>query len=222
MKRQIKDSIYGYMAVVTKSLGSPKRLEIIELLSQGEKTVESIADQAELGIKNASAQLKELKAARLVDSRKEGKYVFYRLSHPQVARFWVELRTFSQNRITEIQQLINEAMGDEDILEKMDRATLLKKAKSGEIILLDVRPQDEFESAHLPFARSIPISDLKKHLKDFPKNKTVVAYCRGPFCFYSKEAVSLLHSKGIKASQLKDSVVDWAQAGMPIEQKSAS
>jgi rhodanese-related sulfurtransferase len=210
------------MAIVTKSLGNPKRLEIVELLSQGEKTVESIAEQAELGIKNASAQLKELKASRLVESRKEGKYVFYRLSDPQVARFWVELRSFSQNRISEIQQLLDDAIGGEDILEKMDRATLLKKVKNGDIILLDVRPEDEFQTAHLPFARSIPISELKKRLSGLPKNKTVVAYCRGPYCFLSKDAVSLLNSKGFKAAQLKDSIVDWENAGMLVEKGTVS
>lgn len=217
MKRQIKDSIYGYMGIVTKALGSPKRLEIIELLSQGEKSVEVIAEQAELGLKNASAQLKELKAARLVDSRKEGKYVFYRLSDPQVARFWIELRRFSQNRVVEIQQLISDAIGREDILEKIDRETLLKRAKNGDVVLVDVRPEDEFSEAHLPYARSIPITELKERLKDLPKTKTIVAYCRGPYCFYAKDAVELLRKRGYKAEPLKDSVYDWIVDGMPVE-----
>jgi rhodanese-related sulfurtransferase len=217
MKRQIKDSIYGYMGIVTKALGSPKRLEIIELLSQGEKSVETIAEQAELGLKNASAQLKELKAARLVDSRKDGKYVFYRLSDPQVARFWIELRRFSQNRVAEIQQLVSDAIGGEDVLEKIDRETLLKRAKSGDVILVDVRPEDEFSEAHLPYARSIPITELKARLKDLPKSKTIVAYCRGPYCFYAKDAVELLRKKGFKAEPLKDSVYDWVVDGFPIE-----
>lgn len=217
MKRQIKDSIYGYMGIVTKALGSPKRLEIIELLSQGEKSVEIIAEQAELGLKNASAQLKELKAARLVDSRKDGKYVFYRLSDPQVARFWIELRRFSQNRVAEIQQLISDAIGSEDVLEKIDRETLLKRAKSGDVILVDVRPEDEFSEAHLPYARSIPITELKARLKDLPKSKTIVAYCRGPYCFYAKDAVELLRKKGFKAEPLKDSVYDWVVDGFPVE-----
>lgn len=205
------------MATVTKALGNPKRLEIIDLLSQGEKSVETIAGQAELGVKNASAQLKELKAARLVESRRDGKHVFYYLSDPQVARFWIELRRFSQNRISEIQQILSDAMGDEDLLEKVDRETLLARAKKGDIILLDVRPEDEFKAAHLPFARSVPITELKKHLKDIPKSKTIVAYCRGPYCFYAKEAVDLLRQKGFKAEQLKDSVYDWVVNGLPVE-----
>jgi rhodanese-related sulfurtransferase len=217
MKRQIKDSIYGHMGTVTKALASPKRLEIIELLSQGEKSVETISDQAELGIKNASAQLKELKAARLVDSRRDGKYVLYRLSDPQVARFWIELRRFSQNRITEIREILKDAMGSEDLLEKVDRKTLLLRARNGDIVFIDVRPEDEFNEAHLPFARSVPITELKSRLKDLPKSKTIVAYCRGPYCFYAKDAVELLRKKGFKAEQLKDSVQDWAFEGLPVE-----
>lgn len=217
MKRQIKDTLYNHMGTVTKALGSPKRLEIIELLSQGEKTVETIAEQAELGVKNASAQLKELKAARLIDSRRSGKYVYYRLSDPQVARFWIELRRFSENRITEIKQILSEVMGDDDLLERIDRKTLLSKAKKGEIIFLDVRPEDEFNEAHLPYARSVPISELKARLKELPKTKTIVAYCRGPYCFYAKEAVEFLRKKGFKADQLRDSVNDWRIEGLPIE-----
>lgn len=217
MSRDFKDAIYGHMGVVTKALSSSKRLEIIDLLSQGEKSVESIAEQAALGIKNASAQLKELKAARLVDSRKEGKYVFYRLSDPQVARFWVDLRRFSENRLAEIRQLIQDAIGSENILEKVDRATLLKKAKSGDVVLLDVRPQDEFDAGHLPYARSIPITELKNRLKDLPKSKTIVAYCRGPYCLFAKDAVQLLRSKGFKAEPLKDGVQDWILEGLPVE-----
>lgn len=217
MKRQIKDSIYGHMGTVTKALGSPKRLEIIELLSQGEKSVETIADQAELGLKNASAQLKELKAARLVDSRRDGKYVYYRLSDPQVARFWIELRRFSENRITEIKQILSDVMGNDDLLERVDRKTLLSRAKNGEVIFLDVRPEDEFNEAHLPYARSVPIFELKERLKELPKSKTIVAYCRGPYCFYAKEAVELLRKQGFKADQLRDSVNDWRVEGLPVE-----
>ncbi len=217
MKRKIKDSVYGHMATVTKALGNPKRLEIIDLLSQGEKSVELLAEQAELGIKNASAQLKELKAARLVESRKDGKYVYYKLSDPQVARFWVELSKFSRNRIAEIEQLLSLAIGQADVLEKIDRETLLKRAKSGDVILLDVRPEDEFSTAHLPFARSIPITALKARLKDLPKSKMIVAYCRGPYCFYAKDAVDFLRKNGFKAEQLKDSVHDWASEGLPVE-----
>jgi rhodanese-related sulfurtransferase len=217
VKRQIKDAIYGHLATIAKALSSPKRIEIIDLLCQGEKTVEAIAEHAALGLKNASAQLKELKAARLVESRKEGKYVFYRIADPSVAQFWIRLRTFGHERISEIQKITEDALGGPEVLEHMNRKTLLAKAKRGEIVLIDVRPTEEYESGHLPLAISIPVDEISRHLKLFPKRKEIVAYCRGPYCFLAKEAVELLRRHGFKAYQLKDSIHDWLGEGLPIE-----
>lgn len=220
MKRQIKDAIYSNISTITKALSSPKRLEIIELLSQGEKTVEVIAEIAELGVKNASAQLKELKSARLLGSRKDGKYVYYYLLDGSIAHFWVNLRNFAENRSTELQQITRDNLNSSDDMEEVDRKKLLARAKRGEIVILDVRPSDEFNSAHIPYAVSIPLSGLGKQLKTLPKNKEIVAYCRGPYCFLAKEAVELLRSKGFKAAHLKDSVQDWSVLGLPISKAS--
>lgn len=217
MKRQIKDDIYGHLATLTKALSSPKRIEIIDLLCQGEKTVEAVAEHADLGLKNASAQLKELKTARLVESRRDGKYVYYRLADRAVAEFWIKLRTFGHDRITKIQKITEEALAAPEALEEMTRKELLTKAKRGEILLIDVRPTDEFDAGHLPFAISIPVGEISKHLKSFPKKKEIVAYCRGPYCFLAKEAVETLRKRGFKALGLKDSVQDWAAHGMPVE-----
>jgi rhodanese-related sulfurtransferase len=217
MSREIKDVIYGHFAALTKALSSPKRIEIIDLLCQGEKTVEAISAQAAIGLKNTSAQLKELKAARLVEARRDGKYVYYRLADQSVADFWITLRTFGHQRITEIRKITQEAMDTPDALEEMTRKELLARAKRGDILLLDVRPTDEFEAGHLPFAVSVPIGKIAAHLKSFPKHKTIVAYCRGPYCFFAKEAVELLRRRGFRASQLKDSIHDWRGAGFPIE-----
>lgn len=217
MKREIKDSIYKHFSTLTKALASPKRIEIIDLLCQGEKTVEALAEQGDLGIKNASAQLKELKSARLVKSRQDGKYVFYRLADESVAEFWRILRDFGNNRIAEIQQITKEALSTPDILEHMTRKQLLAKAKLGEIVLIDVRPFDEFASGHLPFSVSVPVKDITSHLKTFSKKKEIVAYCRGPYCFFAKEAVEVLIKNGFKAYQLKDSVHDWKVQGLPIK-----
>jgi len=195
---------------------SPKRLEIIDLLCQGEKTVEAVAEQAVLGIKNASAQLKELKSAGLVQSRREGKYVHYRIADPTISQFWVRLRTFGHSQLNEIQEITRNALGSPDALEEMSRKALLAKAKRGDVVLLDVRPVDEFDSAHLPFAISVPISELPKHLKSLSKKKEIVAYCRGPYCFFAKEAVETLRKHGFKAYNLSDSVVDWSDHGMPL------
>ncbi len=221
MKRQTKDAIYEQFARTTKALASPKRIEILDLLSQGEKTVEAIAEQADLGIKNASAQLKELKAALLVDTKRDGKYVFYRIANPAVDELLLRLRTFSEMHFSEIQKIAAQAFEDPASMKPIDRKKLLSQAKKGDVILLDVRPSDEYQQSHLPYAISVPISDLQKELKHLPKNKEIVAYCRGPYCFFAKEAVELLTKKGFKASRLKDSVVEWASYGLPLHSQKA-
>lgn len=204
--------------MLAKALANPKRIEIIDLLCQSEKSVEDIAEQAGLGLKNASAQLRELKAARMVEFRKDGKYVYYRLADLEVAKFFSQLRAFGHDRVSEIQKIARDAFDGHEALEHMDRKTLLARAKRGEIVLIDVRPTDEFESAHLPFAISIPVSEISKHLKSLPKKKMVVAYCRGPYCFFAKDAVETLRKHGFKAFNLKDSITDWSGRGLPIVQ----
>lgn len=221
MKRLVKDALYEQFARTTKALSSPKRIEILDLLSQGEKTVEMISEQASLGVKNASAQLKELKSALLVDARRDGKYVHYRLASNSVAELLLRLRTFSEGHFAEIQKIASEAFEDAVSMEPVNRKQLLAQAKKGDVILLDVRPSDEYTQLHLPYAISVPISDLQKELKNLPKNKEIVAYCRGPYCFFAKEAVELLTKKGFKASRLKDSVQEWASHGLPVETSKA-
>lgn len=217
MKRKAKDTVYTSIATITKALSSPKRIEILELLSQGEKTVEDIAVQAELGLKNASAQLKELKSARLLSSRKEGKYVYYFLANKFVAKFLAHLREFSEETSIELQKITQEVFSTPNDLSSIDRKSLLSKAKKGEIIIIDVRPDDEYKTGHIPFARSVPISQLKTAMKGFSKDTEIVAYCRGPYCFFAKDAVEILKAKGFKALRLQDSVTDWELQGVPIE-----
>lgn len=221
MKRQIKDALYEQFARTTKALSSPKRIEILDLLSQSEKTVDMIAEQASLGTKNASAQLKELKSALLVDSRRDGKYVYYRISNKSVADFLLALRTFGEAHFAEVQKIASGAFEDAVSIEPINRKQLLAQAKKGDVILLDVRPSDEYAHSHLPFAVSIPISELQKELKSLPKNKKIVAYCRGPYCFFAKEAIELLKQRGYKASRLKDSVHEWMTHGLPVESSAA-
>lgn len=216
MKRQIKDAIYGHFAALTKALSSPKRIEIVDLLCQGEKSVEAISGQTNLGLKNTSAQLKELKAARLVEARRDGKYMYYRLADQSVAGFWITLRSFGHARISEIQKIARETFNAPEVLEEMTRKELLAKVKREDILLLDVRPADEFEAAHLPFAVSVPIEEIASRLKTFPKKKEIVVYCRGPYCFFAKEAVEQLRQHGFKAWLLKDSIHDWLSQGLPI------
>jgi len=217
----VKDSIYEQLSRVTKALSNPKRIEILDLLSQSEKTVEMISEQADLGVKNASAQLKELKSALLVESRKEGKYVFYSLTNQGTAHFLSALRDFGEKQFLELQNITREAFNSDDDLEEVDRKQVIAKVKRGDTILIDVRPVDEFDHAHLPNAMSVPISELTQKMRSLPKGREIVAYCRGPYCFFAKDAVVLLRKKGFKAKRLKDSVSDWELLGLPVSKLKA-
>ncbi|WP_096665877.1 ArsR/SmtB family transcription factor [Polaromonas sp. AET17H-212] len=216
--RQIKDHLYEQVARIGKAVASPKRLELVELLCQGEKTVEVLAAQAEISVKLASAHLKQLRMARLVDTRKEGKYVLYRLASTSVADLWVNLRAEAEERLVELQVALASIVEHGDELEGIDRAAILKKAKAGEVLVLDVRPEEEFASAHLPHARSLPVDELRKRLKELPKDVPVVAYCRGPFCLMARDAVELLRRRGYRAFHLTDGVAEWRARGLPLEQ----
>jgi rhodanese-related sulfurtransferase len=216
--RDLKNQLYEQVARIGKAVASPKRLELIELLCQGEKTVETLAAQSQISVKLASAHLKDLRLARLVDTRKDGKYVLYRLASTSVADLWVTLRSEAEERLVELQMALASIVEHGDELKGVDRASILQKASAGEVIVLDVRPEDEFTTAHLPHARSLPVNELKKRLAELPKDIPVVAYCRGPFCLMAKEAVELLRKKGYQAFHLTDGVAEWRARGLPVEE----
>ena len=213
----IKANLYEQVARIGSALGSPKRLELIELLCQREKSVETLAIQAGISVKLASAHLRSLRQARLVDTRKDGKYVLYRLAGTGVADLWVALRSEAEERLVELQVALASLVEHRNELEGLDGATILKKAKAGEVLVLDVRPADEYAAAHLPHARSLPVSQLRKRLAELPKNTPVVAYCRGPFCLMARDAVRLLRKKGYRAIHLADGVAEWRARGLPVE-----
>lgn len=215
-KRRIKDLLYEQVARMGKALASPKRLELIEVLAQGEKTVEALSAELSIDIKLASAHLKALRAANLVDSRRDGKYVLYRLSGQDVSDLWVTLREVAEEHLLELRMTIDQMVAQPDKLASVDQKTLLAQAKSGEVIVIDVRPQAEYDQAHLPFARSMPVDELEKRLSELPKRRQIVAYCRGPFCMLSDEALKLLRSKGYKVSKILDGVSEWRAAGLPL------
>jgi rhodanese-related sulfurtransferase/DNA-binding CsgD family transcriptional regulator len=214
--RELKDQLYEQVARIGKAVASPKRLELIELLCQGEKSVELLASQAEISVKLASAHLRELRLARLVDTRKDGKYVVYRLASASVADLWVSLRAQAEERLVELQVALSSLVSHGDELEGIDRKTMLKKAAAGELLVLDVRPAEEYAAAHLPHARSLPVDELKKRLAELPKDTPLVAYCRGPFCLMAKSAVDLLRKRGYQAFHLSDGVAEWRARGLPI------
>ena len=215
--RNVKNILYEQVARIGKALASPKRLELIELLCQGEKSVEALAAESEMSVKLTSAHLRELRLAQLVDTRKEGRYVLYRLAGTGVADLWVSMRSEAEERLVELQMALSSLVEHKGELESLDRAAILKKARAGEVLVLDVRPADEFEAAHLPHARSLPVGELKRRLAELPKDVPVVAYCRGPFCVMAKAAVDLLRRKGYQAFHLTDGVAEWRARGLPID-----
>lgn len=215
-KRQIKDLLYEHVARIGKAVSSPKRLELLELLAQGEKSVEQLADELSIGIKLASAHLRALREARLVTSRKDGKFVVYRLTGDDVAGLWVTLREVAEEHLIELRVALSQMVAEPSKLLTVDRETLLQRAKRGDVLVIDVRPQAEYDKAHLPFARSMPVQEITSRLAELPRDKDIVAYCRGPFCLFSEEAYQLLSQKGFRVSKLLDGVSEWQAAGMPL------
>lgn len=215
--RQIKNLLYEQVARIGKATSSPKRLELIEVLCQGEKSVEQLATDAEISIKLTSAHLKALKAAHLVNSRREGKNIYYRLASSQVADMWVMLRTQAEESLLELQAAMRALVSQPDELSPLAADELLEQARRGDVVVLDVRPQTEYDTAHLPYARSIPVGELSGRISELPADKPVVAYCRGPFCLMAKEAVALLQQQGRHARRMELGVAEWRAQGLPLD-----
>lgn len=218
-KRTVKDLLYEQVARIGKAMSSPKRLELLEVLAQGEKSVEALAGELSIEIKLTSAHLKVLKESRLVATRKDGKFVFYRLAGPDVANLWVSMRESAEEHLIELRVALDGIANAPDKLESVSRKQLIEQARKGDIVMIDVRPQAEYEAGHLPFARSMPLDEIGKRIAELPKDKEIVAYCRGPFCLFAEEAAKLIASKGRKVSKLLDGVAEWRFAGMPLETK---
>ncbi len=217
--RSLKDLLYEQVSRVGKALASPKRLEILEMLAQGEKAVETIAAEVAINVKLASAHLKALKEARLVQVRREGKRMIYRLSGGDVAHLGVTLRQVAEEHLLELRLALQQMMAEPDRLAQVGRKELLAQAKRGEVVVLDVRPPSEFDTAHLPYARSVPLSELAQRLAELPRDVDIVAYCRGPFCLMSDEAVKLLREHGYRARKTFDGVSEWQAAGLPLARR---
>jgi len=214
--RELKNLLYEQVARLGKAVSSPKRLELIEILSQGEKSVDQLAAAADISVKLASAHLKELKAACLVDARRDGKNVYYRVLDARVSQLWVMLRSVAEERLLELQAAMKSIVAHPQELSPIGGKELLAQAKRGKVIVLDVRPESEYRTAHLPNARSIPLAELKARLRELPRGKPVVAYCRGPFCMMAVEAVGFMLKKGIRAKRLEDGVAEWRARGLPL------
>lgn len=215
-KRTLKDLLYEQVARIGRAVSSPKRLEILELLAQGEKSVETLAGELSIDVKLASAHLRSLKAARLVDARRDGKYVVYRLSGTDVANLWVVLREVAEEHLLELRIALQQMVSDPDKLASVGREALLQQARNGEVLVIDVRPREEYDVAHLPFARSMPVAEIERRLSELPRDRQIVAYCRGPFCLLSDEAVDLLAARGFEVRKIRDGVSEWKAAGFPL------
>ncbi len=214
--RQIKDVLYEQVARIGKAASSPKRLELLELLCQREMNVEQLAIEAQISVKLTSAHLSVLKSASLVNTRRVGKNIFYSLAAEDVANFWVTIRTLAEKRLVELQFAVENLVTLHERLFPLDRTKLLKQAERGEVVVIDVRPEAEYAAGHLPYARSIPVDELKKRIAELPMDKTIVAYCRGPFCLFANKAIAVLVSAGYKAVRLDDGVAEWHAHGYPI------
>jgi rhodanese-related sulfurtransferase len=205
--REMKDGVYAQFARIGKAMAAPKRIELLELLCQGPRTVEALADQAALTVANASQHLKVLLASRLVDAQKQGLFVEYRLADEGVLRFVHAMRELAEARFAEVGAIM--------------QAYLKARGELERVSVLDVRPELEYRAGHIPGARSVPLSELKRHLADLPKNREIVAYCRGPQCVMAIEAIELLRKRGFRAQRMEQGVMDWRARGWKIE-KSAS
>ena len=217
-KRTLKDLLYEHVARIGKAVSSPKRLEILELLAQGEKSVDALANELSIDIKLTSAHLKALKAAHLVSARREGKFMVYQLSGADVAGLWVNLRQVAEEHLLELRMALDTWVAEPSRLTGLGRAELLAQARSGEVVVIDVRPRTEYDVAHLPYARSMPLADITQRLAELPTDKDIVAYCRGPFCLFSDEACQLLQAHGYRVSKLLDGVSEWQAAGWTLAQ----
>ena len=208
--REIKDALFDQVARMAKAVASPKRLELLDLLCQAPKSVETLSRESGISVKLASAHLKELRLARLVETERQGKYMIYRIASTEVPRFWVALRGLAENRLFELQDALRQLSANSSEWHGESHAELLRKARQGEVVVIDVRPASEFEQQHLQYARSMPLEELRSRLAELSKDVPIVAYCRGPYCLMSADAVRLLQEQGYSASQMRDGVNEWA------------
>lgn len=216
-KREFKDKIYHELAKITKALSNPHRLEIIELLAQGECSVEQIATQTNLSIANTSQHLQLLRTSQLVEINRQGNFIYYRLANVNVFKAWKALRELGVERISSIEKIMKDFKQVKFSLESVTIQELITKLEKGLVTILDVRPESEYRKGHIANAVSIPIEQLAKRLNEIPKRNEIITYCRGPFCVFADEAVALLIKKGYKAIRLEEGYPDWQLEGLPIE-----
>ncbi len=214
--REFKDAAFAQFARIAAAFASPKRIEIIDVLAQGERNVETLAAQTGLTIANASRHLQVLKSAGLVNARKDGVQVIYRTASRGVLDGYRALRSLAEERLADVDRLVRDYFGDADGVEPVTRRELIKRSRRSEVTVIDVRPDEEFSAGHIAGALSLPLGSLERLLSKVPRDKEVVAYCRGPYCVLAAEAVRMLRKKGYGARRLEEGYPEWHDAGLPV------
>jgi len=215
--RAFKANLYEQFAVIGKALASPARLELLDLIGQSERSVEDLALEAGLSVANASQHLQLLRQAGLVEVHREGKFSFYRLTGKEAFKTWQSIRDFAAVRVTGVRRLVEQYLNKSGELEALSITELRRRLATGDVVLIDVRPELEYRAGHIPGALSVPVEKLAIVLATLPHDKEIVAYCRGPFCLFSHEAVLKLKKKGFEARRLNGGLPDWRFAGLPVE-----
>ena len=214
--RAAKDALFDGFAEVAKALASGRRAEVVDVLAQGERSVEDIAEEIGQTVANTSHHLRAMARAGLVTTRRDGTRIFYRLAGERVAELWAALRDVAAEHVAGLEKLASVYLGDRDGIDTVDRRELAERIRRGEVVVLDVRPEAEYAAGHIAGARSVPVGELRRHLKALPKDAEVVAYCRGPYCVYADDAVRELSRKGYRARRLLDGFPEWKRAGLPV------
>lgn len=215
--REFKDAVFEQFARIAYAFAAAKRLEIIDILAQGERDVVSLAREGGMNIANASRHLQILKTARLVESRRDGVRIFYKLTDDDVYNCWKNLQLIAEKRVAEISEVSQAFLKERESLESISATELWQRIQNNDVVVLDVRPENEYAQAHIPHSRSLPLNQLKEKLNELPENIEIVAYCRGPYCVLSPEAVAILKKAGINAIRLEEGLPEWKQAGLPVE-----
>jgi len=219
--REFKDRLYAQFARIGKAVGSPHRIEMLELLAQSERTVESMAAEIGLSLANTSQHLQSLRRAALVDTRKDGLYVYYRLADPAVFELCAAVRRVAERRLADLERLVAQHFGNRSQPEPVEMRDLLRRVRSRDVIILDTRPANEYRAGHIAGAISVPIDELKDRLRALPRDKAYVAYCRGPYCIYADRAVEVLLKSRRRARRMREGFPEWQAAGLPVSHDSA-
>ena len=215
--REARDLLYGQFSRIAKAASNPKRIELLELLAQAERSVEELAAASGMDFSNASAQLQVLARARLVENRRKGKRVLYKLADESVVRFIGALRELARARLAEVEQVARDYFEARDMLEPVGSAELLERVKGQRVLVIDVRPSAEYDAGHIPGALSIPLAELKARIPELPRSTEIVAYCRGPYCVLAPQAIELLRHAGFRARRMEEGFPEWRLAGLPVE-----